>query len=551
MKKNIIFILILFLLALLPCSVIFAEGDIEPPPDGGGVIIPPDGDEPVPGTHYVFLTMPEPDKPDKPDIPGGYWPYSYYGYHIAFITLQPSTIDLAAVSMNYRESYKDPWEVVTVSIAESLQELQNLDVDDVVIIIRYNNRFYKGTPDISIVYSDGADNGVQYQVGGFIDPPEINVSSWEGFITANISVEGDYAPQDINIDTIRITRINGQGVEYVYCETDPALIEITPESARVQFNLWDLRGILPAGQNVTIRIDGNFDNGVRFFCVMSISVIKPGVQEWITPDEGGIIEVPGKVLVSIPAGAVTENIEVSVDIGIAHAEHVWNNTSQGAIDYAHRNQAADLQGLVMVGDGVRCGPEGIDFLVPAGMSLYYFGIDVNESQEQNLKIYYWNAADLTWEERAGSKAVPDERRVTAFIDHFSIYQIMYESSSNIDEAVDDDEDSIEFPLSEADAVFKKGEIYSFPNPAKNGAFPTIHIESGIADKISIHIYDIGGALVHSADINDQPIIIDGKYAYEYRWDTSGVASGIYIYSVRVIKDGYSDILGIQKLAVIK
>ncbi len=97
--------------------------------------------------------------------------------------------------------------------------------------------------------------------------------------------------------------------------------------------------------------------------------------------------------------------------------------------------------------------------------------------------------------------------------------------------------------------FKLGEVYSFPNPAKQ-CNPTIHFECGIAEKVEIRIYNIAAELVKAAEITKQPEIINGKYAYEYTWDVNGVASGVYLYLVKAYKNG-EVLKALKKLAVIK
>ena len=95
-------------------------------------------------------------------------------------------------------------------------------------------------------------------------------------------------------------------------------------------------------------------------------------------------------------------------------------------------------------------------------------------------------------------------------------------------------------IQSADASFKLGEVYSFPNPAKK-TNPTFHIEVGIADKVQLYIYDVSGSLIHEAIINGLPQIIDDgqgpQYAYEYMWNTSTIASGVYLYSIKAEKSG--------------
>ena len=81
--------------------------------------------------------------------------------------------------------------------------------------------------------------------------------------------------------------------------------------------------------------------------------------------------------------------------------------------------------------------------------------------------------------------------------------------------------------------------------------PTLHVETGLADEVQIRIYDVSGGLVHEASLSAAPAVIDNKYAYEYRWDTSGIGSGIYIYAITAKKSGFQDIRTTGKSAVIK
>ncbi|MCG2726679.1 MAG: T9SS type A sorting domain-containing protein [Elusimicrobia bacterium] len=107
-------------------------------------------------------------------------------------------------------------------------------------------------------------------------------------------------------------------------------------------------------------------------------------------------------------------------------------------------------------------------------------------------------------------------------------------------------------LQSADSVFRIGEIYSYPNPAKNGKNPTIHIECGIADEVGIKIYDMSGELVNERQImGDSWKIINDKFAYEYIWNTSNVPSGVYAYTIKAEKSGEKPITVVRKLAVIK
>ena len=104
-----------------------------------------------------------------------------------------------------------------------------------------------------------------------------------------------------------------------------------------------------------------------------------------------------------------------------------------------------------------------------------------------------------------------------------------------------------------DPTFKLGEVYAFPNPAKGGYRPTIHIECGIADSVEIRIYNIAGELVHQTELSgDTYQVLSNKYYYyEYPWDISNIASGVYIYLIKAEKQGEQPIKVLKKCAVIK
>jgi hypothetical protein len=123
-------------------------------------------------------------------------------------------------------------------------------------------------------------------------------------------------------------------------------------------------------------------------------------------------------------------------------------------------------------------------------------------------------------------------------------------SSDSSDVIDDQEDPDEAPI-EADPTFRQGEIYSYPNPAQGGMIPTIHVECGIADWVEFRIYNIAGELLHQARLDQAPQIINSKYAYEYKWDTSGIASGVYICVVVAKNSGLPDVKAITKPAVVR
>lgn len=91
-----------------------------------------------------------------------------------------------------------------------------------------------------------------------------------------------------------------------------------------------------------------------------------------------------------------------------------------------------------------------------------------------------------------------------------------------------------------DADFHWGEVFVYPNPARGGTVPTLHIEVGIADRVTIKIYNVAGQQLVQQDLLQAPAVIDSgngpQYAYEYSW-AGHIASGVYLYHVEAEKSG--------------
>ncbi|MFH1725517.1 MAG: Ig-like domain-containing protein [Elusimicrobiota bacterium] len=106
----------------------------------------------------------------------------------------------------------------------------------------------------------------------------------------------------------------------------------------------------------------------------------------------------------------------------------------------------------------------------------------------------------------------------------------------------------------ADPTFTLRDLYVFPNPAVGGAVPTIHVAVGIADKVTLRIYNIAGQQVHQATMESTPPVLDDgsgpKYAYEYAWE-GHIPSGVYLYTMVAEKSGEGSIRKAGKFAVVR
>lgn len=105
---------------------------------------------------------------------------------------------------------------------------------------------------------------------------------------------------------------------------------------------------------------------------------------------------------------------------------------------------------------------------------------------------------------------------------------------------DRDNEGAPFPVGTGDASFLFREVFVYPNPARGGAIPTLHMEVGMADQVTLTIFNVAGQALHQSVLTQAPTLMDSgngpEYAYEYSW-TEPVASGVYLYVIDAQKGG--------------
>ena len=92
-------------------------------------------------------------------------------------------------------------------------------------------------------------------------------------------------------------------------------------------------------------------------------------------------------------------------------------------------------------------------------------------------------------------------------------------------------------IASAQVARSTGEVYAFPNPARQVSAVTFHAEVGAATGVELLVYNAAGELVHQGQLSGDPSMIQGNAAYEYQWNLSNVASGSYFLVVRADQNG--------------
>jgi hypothetical protein len=237
----------------------------------------------------------------------------------------------------------------------------------------------------------------------------------------------------------------------------------------------------------------------------------------ISAAEGGRVESPLRASVEIDPNAMEEDREITISKGRLDSEQV---------------QAREKKSIAPAGPAFEFGPEGALFASAVTIELPFSPPEGGE-----VGIHTWDPLEQDWVALRG-EVDWTRRKVRARTTHFSLYQAMAPAPRP----------------SAASAEFGMHNAYVYPNPARGGARPTLHVEAGLADGLKIRIYDVAGRLVHEARIEDAPgIVNDGsgpKYAYEYTWE-GHIPSGVYFYAVEADKAGQGSVRRMGRMAVVR
>ncbi|MBI2384697.1 MAG: hypothetical protein HYV14_01665 [Elusimicrobia bacterium] len=257
-------------------------------------------------------------------------------------------------------------------------------------------------------------------------------------------------------------------------------------------------------------------------------------REVVDREEGGSVERDDQAGVNIPAGALAEDLKITVSTPSVSVE-------------GDRDRNRDEQNLKVVSAPVEYGPEGTKFKEPVTLILPYTPdlIAAQGVAEDSLKIHYWNKGKGEWE-ALESEVDKKNGTIKAKTPHFSLYQVLGSTGPGTAAA----------PLA-ADASFGFKDLYAFPNPVRGQGPVTIRIQPGLADSITVRVYDVSGRKVHeSSNFVNRGAFDDGngkgpQYTYDHIWDVSGVGSGVYTFVVTATKSGERDIHKTGKVGLIK
>jgi len=263
---------------------------------------------------------------------------------------------------------------------------------------------------------------------------------------------------------------------------------------------------------ITSFIDSGLLNNVTFYyCLKSYDSLSDSAfsniaSAYATVD-GKLISSQngGVVLLELPDGTTVEVIlpagwyEEDGYIGIIPAANIYPEDIPSSARKTSR--------FYQFGARKLSGEYIENFSKPVTIVIPYLPAEVQGMVEENLRIYRYDPDKKKWGVVNNSTVDTIAKKVSVTVPKFSLYGIM--------EYIPGKEEIISFE-----------KVYTYPNPAKGGKVYFKYFVDETAD-IVIDVYNVAGELVaHLTKTNNPAGIVS-----EIEWDTSQLASGVYIWRI--------------------
>lgn len=232
---------------------------------------------------------------------------------------------------------------------------------------------------------------------------------------------------------------------------------------------------------------------------------------FLDSSNGGLVRLPDGMEVTVPAGSASQNDKIMIT-------RLDPSTYEPLFDV--RAAAANPTDIVYQ---VRFQNPATTLSAPAVISLPYTDADVEGMELENLRVYTLDGGK--WAMLNTSSVDAAAKKISAEVAHFSIFRVM--------------------EYVPAGEVISAAEVYTYPNPAR-GDTVTFKFRPAYKAHVTIEVYNVAGEKVARFERADAPAGI----ASEITWRAGGIASGVYVYRVRVETSAGSRTLT-RKLAILR
>ncbi|MFA6316444.1 MAG: PQQ-binding-like beta-propeller repeat protein [Elusimicrobiota bacterium] len=281
--------------------------------------------------------------------------------------------------------------------------------------------------------------------------------------------------------------------------TAPALWTLLAEGdaqvVRGVLGTWDTREFPPDTYTLRLAVTESPASGFLLEARHAYEVLQ-AVTVSVSSSSGGTC--------ALTDGVDPFHTEVDIPPGALEGSDVISCGKVAGTGIAAASLNTRLKSLGIVREFKLAGNPRPRFLKPVTLKIPYVGS--SPSNENNLRIFWFDEDANKWQTVNTSEVKKDERRVWATTDHFTVFSVMEFSPSS--------------------TLLEEAEVYSAPNPARGSSVVFKYRVWDTAD-ISIRIHDVAGTLV--ADLSG-PQVLGGTIG-SVTWDISGRATGIYIFTV--------------------
>ncbi|MDT8285964.1 MAG: T9SS type A sorting domain-containing protein, partial [Elusimicrobiales bacterium] len=232
---------------------------------------------------------------------------------------------------------------------------------------------------------------------------------------------------------------------------------------------------------------------------------------FLDSSNGGLVRLPDGMEVTVPAGSASQNDKIMIT-------RLDPSTYEPL--FSVRAVSANPTDIVYQ---VRFQNPATTLSAPAVISLPYTDADVEGMDLENLRVYTLDGGK--WAMLNTSSVDAAAKKISAEVAHFSIFRVM--------------------EYVPAGEVISAAEVYTYPNPAR-GDNVTFKFRPVYKAHVTIEVYNVAGEKVARFERADAPAGI----ASEIVWRAGGIASGIYVYRVRVETSAGSRTLT-RKLAILR
>lgn len=280
----------------------------------------------------------------------------------------------------------------------------------------------------------------------------------------------------------------------------------TTDGTEIPLGIWDISSL--SDGVYTLRLTVVFSNATRVL-THPVRIANTSGDGFLESGAGGTLTLSDGTEVVIPAGAMSQSDSLSVSVPDSYSD-------EGIPD--------DVTATAIVRE-IRFGNASTQLTQSVTIRIPYQTSELGSIPPAQLRLYTWDETSETWKIVNTSSVDTQTRRVSAQINHFSLYRIMG------------------YTPAAGGPLIDSARVYATPNPARGNTVTFKAFLRQDAD-VTVQVFNVAGE-----KITEQHASGLGGLVVQIPWDVSSVASGAYIFRLEA-RGGGAETVVTKKLAII-